>query len=73
MFSADSSNKKMWSYIKKIGQDLVGISDLKDEQNTLTSDPVKKAKLVHNQFDSVFSDDAKKITPDWKIANSPPI
>ena len=63
MFSADSSNKKMWSYIKKIGQDLVGISDLKDEQNTLTSDPVKKAKLVHNQFDSVFSDDAKKITP----------
>ena len=32
----------MWSYIKKLGQDLVGVADLKDEQNTLTSDPVKK-------------------------------
>ena len=25
-----------------LGQDLVGVADLKDEQNTLTSDPVKK-------------------------------
>ena len=65
MFSADTSNKKMWSYIKKLGQDLVGVADLKDEQNTLTSDPVKKANLIHKQFDSVFSDDSIKTTPDF--------
>ena len=55
----------MWSYIKKLGQDLVGVADLKDEQNTLTSDPVKKANLIHKQFDSVFSDDSIKTTPDF--------
>ena len=51
--------------IKKLGQDLVGVADLKDEQNTLTSDPVKKANLIDKKFDSVFSDDSIKTTPDF--------
>ena len=65
MFSADTTNKKMWTYIKKLGQDMTGIGDLKDDNNQLTSDPIKKADLVHRQFDSVFSDDKKKITPEF--------
>ena len=72
MFSEDTSNKKMWSYIKKLGQDLVGVADLKDEQNTLTSDPTRKANLIHKQFDSVFSDDTIKITPEFEKENRLP-
>ena len=52
---------------------MAGIGDLKDDNNQLTSDPTKKADLVHRQFDSVFSDDTKKITPDFdkKTASQP--
>ena len=61
IFTDDTSNKKLWSYIKSRKQDNVGIPDLKDHNNILTNDPVKKADLIHRQFDSVFSDPSSKI------------
>ena len=77
MFSADSSNNKLWTYVKRLGQDLVGISDLKDETNVLTSNPAKKADLIHKQFDSVFSDDTKNIPqefdPEERLSTMTPI
>ena len=61
IFSKDSSNKKLWSYIKSKKQESSGISDLRNKNNILTSDPVEKAHLIHQQFDSVFSNPSPKI------------
>ena len=60
-FSKDPSNKKLWSYIKSKKQESSGISDLRNKNNILTSDPVEKAHLIHSQFDSVFSNPSPKI------------
>ena len=65
IFYEDKTNKKLWSYIKSKKQEDIGISDLKDENNILTSDPVKKAKLINNQFDSVFSNPSPKINANF--------
>ena len=66
IFTEDTSNKKLWTYIKTRRQENVGIPDLKDKNNnTLTSDPVKKANLIHKHFDSVFSDPTPKIKADF--------
>ena len=65
IFSQDSSNKKLWSYIKSKNQENTGISDLRNKHNILTSDPVEKAHLIHNQFDSVFSNPSPKIQPNF--------
>ena len=66
IFTDDSTNKKLWSYVKSKNQDNTGISDLKDKNNILTSDPVKKANLIHEQFDSVFSNPSPKINSNFK-------
>ena len=66
IFSEDTTNKKMWSYIKSKKQEHVNIPDLKDERDILTSDPSKKAEIVHKQFDSVFSNPSPKIKADFK-------
>ena len=55
LFENDKSNKKLWSYIKSRKQQNVGIPEIKDVSNVPTSDPVKKANLIRQQFDSVFS------------------
>ena len=55
LFENDRSNKKLWSYIKNRKQQNVGIPEIKDQNKTPTSDPVKKANLIRQQFDSVFS------------------
>ena len=57
----DKSNKKLWSYIKSRKSENVGISELKDKNNIPTNDPVQKANLIHEQFDSVFSNPLPKI------------
>ena len=62
LFSDDRSNKKLWSYIKSRRSENVGISELKNKNNIPTNDPVKKANLIHEQFDSVFSNPFPKIT-----------
>ena len=61
IFSEDSGNIKMWSYIKSKRQENIGISDLKDENSILTNNPSKKAELLHKHFDSVFSEPLPKI------------
>ena len=62
LFSDDKNNKKLWSYIKSKRSENVGISELKNKNNIPTNDPVKKADLIHEQFDSVFSNPSPKIT-----------
>jgi Glu-tRNA(Gln) amidotransferase subunit E-like FAD-binding protein len=47
--------KTLWTYIKSLRQDSIGIGDLKGNNNIPISDPIKKASLIHEQFDSVFS------------------
>ena len=51
----DTNNKKLFRYIKNKGQENIGISDLKDNDNNLIQDPVHKANLLNNHFGSVFS------------------
>ncbi|MCP3852899.1 MAG: hypothetical protein GY694_22125, partial [Gammaproteobacteria bacterium] len=65
IFKDDTTNKKMWSYIKSKKQEHVSIPDIKDKNNTMTSDPQKKAQIIHEQFDSVYSDPTSKITPNF--------
>ena len=49
--------KKLFSYVKNLRQENVGVPDLKSETGSglPIRDPVKKAELIHRQFDSVFS------------------
>ena len=61
IFSDDSSNKKLFSYIKSRKQENVGIPDLKSEKGLPIRDPLKKANLIHKQFDSVFSNPSPPI------------
>ena len=57
LFHGDHSNKKLFSYVKNLRQENVGVPDLKSETGSglPIRDPVKKAELIHRQFDSVFS------------------
>ena len=51
--------------MKSRKQDNIGISDLKDKNNILTSDPLKKANLIHEVFNSVFSNPSPKISANF--------
>ena len=55
IFRSDNSNKKLFSYVKNLRQENVGVPDLKSGTGFPVRDPVKKAELIHRQFDSVFS------------------
>ena len=72
IFENDKSNKKLWSYIKNKRQENVGIPELRNSDKTLTNDPAKKAFLIHEQFDSVFSNPSPKITNTFKKKNRLP-
>ena len=61
----DQSNKKLYEFLKSRKQDNIGISDLKDKNNILTSDPLKKANLIHEVFNSVFSNPSPKISANF--------
>ena len=68
IFSDENCNsglKKFWSYIKSLRHENIGIGDLKDKNNIPTSDPTRKANLIHEQFNSVFSDHIPTITPNF--------
>ena len=55
IFADDTSNKKLFAYVKSRKQENVGIPDLKSERGLPIRDPKLKADLIHKQFDSVFS------------------
>ena len=55
IFNDDVSSKKLFSYVKNRKQENVGIPDLKSDRGHPVRDPLKKAELIHKQFDSVFS------------------
>ena len=59
----DKTNKKLYRYIKSKKTENIGISDLKDKNNLLVTDPLKKAEMIHEQYNSVFSDPTPKIDP----------
>ena len=61
LFTNDTTNKKLWTYIKSKRQENVGIGDIKNSKNIPTRDPVKRAEIIHDQFDSVFSKPNPKI------------
>ena len=55
IFNDDVSSKKLFSYVKNRKQENIGIPDLKSDRGHPVRDPLKKAELIHKQFDSVFS------------------
>ena len=61
IFENDKSNKKLWSYIKSRKQQNIGIPDLKDKNQIPTSDRSKKAHLIHDHLDTVFSNPSPPI------------
>ena len=61
LFTGDKSNKKLWGYIKSKRQENCGIGDLEGGDGVLARDPVEKANIIHDQFDSVFSNPIPKI------------
>lgn len=69
--------KTLWTYIKSLRQDSVGIGDLKDKNNIPISDPTVKATLIHEQFDYVFSNPDPPISPSFypadRLPDMPPI
>ncbi|XP_066931168.1 uncharacterized protein [Clytia hemisphaerica] len=66
-----SNPKKFYSYIKSKKQDNIGITSLLSNGNTFTDD-TQIAKILNNQFLSVFSEDDGR-TPDIKGNTCPPI
>jgi hypothetical protein len=48
------TDKKFWKYVKHQRQDAQGVAPLKNN-GKLEDDPVKKANILNNQFQSVFS------------------
>ncbi|XP_072048268.1 uncharacterized protein [Amphiura filiformis] len=61
-------NKQFWSFIKSLKKDSSGIPALKDENNMLVTDNIKKANLLNSQFESVFTQDDSSSLP---TINSP--
>ena len=56
----DTSQKKLWSYIKSQRKDNSGIPPL-SQNGTVHTDPTQKVEILNNYFSSVFSD--KKSAP----------
>ena len=50
-----SSSKRFWSYIKSKRRDHSGISPLKDTNGIVHNDSNSKAKILNDQFSSVFT------------------
>ena len=58
--------------MKNRKQENVGIPDLKSEKGLPVRDPLKKAELIHKQFDSVFSDPSPPIQATLDNSNKVP-
>ena len=74
LFDCDtnSGHKNFWRYIKSLRRDNTGVAPLK-HGSSLTSDPHDKAKILNNQFFSVFtqedlSDLSQCINPTFPLA-----
>ena len=69
IFSPDDDNqppscqKRFWSYIKNIRWNQVSITSLQADANTIT-DSIGKAKLLNEQFKSVFTSEPADDLPD---------
>ena len=63
IFTDDASSKKLFSYVKNRKQENVGIPDLKSDRGHPVRDPLKKAELIHKQYDSVFSNPSPPYPP----------
>ena len=51
----DNNNRLFWKYIKSRKKDNAACTFLRDEKGNLQSNPEVKAKLLNDQFSSVFS------------------
>ena len=74
LFDCDtnSGHKNFWKYIKSLRRDNAGVAPLK-HGSSLTNDPHDKAKILNNQFFSVFthedlSDLSQCINPTFPLA-----
>ena len=56
---SDLNNKKLWTYIKGKSQGSASVGDLKGRDGITYQDPKIKAKILNEQFSSVFSKDNK--------------
>ena len=69
IFSPDDENqppscqKRLWSYIKNIRRDQIDITSLQSDANTITNS-LGKAKLLNEQFKSVFTSEPAHDLPD---------
>ena len=66
LITSDKSNKKFWSYVKSQRTENNGISDLNNNNKTV-SDPKEKANIFNNQFSTVFSKPCDTTYPTPKI------
>ena len=55
----DLNNKKLWTYIKGKSRGSASVGDLKGRDGITYQDPKIKAKILNEQFSSVFSKDNK--------------
>ena len=56
--------KKFWAYVKSIGKEASGVSPLKYKDCFLKSDSTSKAKILNEQFVSVFTKEDTSSLPD---------
>ncbi len=59
----NSSNKKLWTFIKHKKTDSIDIAPLKDN-GILRDSPKEKAEILNSQFSSVFTTDSPEDFPD---------
>ncbi|KAL8618296.1 hypothetical protein ACOMHN_061141 [Nucella lapillus] len=59
-----TNSKKLWAYVKSIGQESQGVSPLKNTEGYLKSDNCSKAEILNNQFKSVFTEEDLSHMPD---------
>ena len=57
------SPKRFWTYVKSLGQELIGIPLLKNNAGFMKSDKQSKANILNEQFVSVFTKEDKSNTP----------
>ena len=70
MISEDTTNKKLYSFIKSKRTDASGIPRLLDN-NILKSKPREKAEILNRQFSSVFTQENLSSIPDLGVSPHP--
>ena len=62
--ATDDDPKRFWSYVKSRGQDSQGVAPLKNSEGYIQSDSKKKADILNEQFQSVFTEEDLSNKPD---------